>query len=846
MFIRQKTLAKCQIPIYPSTYTIGGTDHEFSAEIRPFPPIDSPLLSHRIRYCGGSEEDPEGDDVQGCGCDEEDEEEEEHLARLTLTTDMSDPSFPIPLHQRQKLEETFPDHDYTITITTFTHYHHLCRGVPWLGAGNHPPQYKLLYALHHSLTTLHHLYHASPVDRREYFPESEQALPQEVVCEERRQGLEMLVRDLGILGVVLRQRHRSRDAPFDLGDRMDGGGGGLCFPRGLGSFDRIEPGELIRASDPIVDNVYAHETYLQAHQTQLQLQSTLIQTQHQVQSIAMTLEYSEKDDGKYCPQAVKSRNWESTDIRTTFMGMSKAAKPRHWMKTIELSMTDGPETPHLCGRHLDNKGGLMIHPEKQTMVTKPTALQKAECRQVYNMGTGERKETSLIYMGDPCQCIKSAQSPPHGRAPEACHKAKIGHVARDCRVLGNAPGNPDANVVTGLPLSVDRWNFQIDLNSGAAPVARAPYRLAHRNEGIFRTLQGGGESFDKGFIWPSTRLGEPGLVCNEEGGVASGCAWTTPKELYKTTSVSKRMISTQEIDDLFDQLQGSSIYSKIDLRSGYHQLRVRDKTSTDNISNSYILRLVIDSRGIHVDPAKIESIKDWASPKTPTEIRQFLGLAGYYRRFIEGFSKIAKSMTKLTQKGIKFDWGEKEENAFPRKANVVADALGRKERIELLRVRALVMTIGLDLPKRILEAQIEAQKPEISRVGLPLGIKIRDYAKSQSRIILSSPGSEKMYQDNYPWKQRKDRPDQQRMQAAHDRQKSYADRKRKPMEFEVGDRVMLKVSPWKGVVRFGKRSKLNPRYVGPFKVLEKLERLLEAGTFSRVEREFAIHSMWLN
>ncbi|GKB86178.1 putative reverse transcriptase domain-containing protein [Tanacetum coccineum] len=65
---------------------------------------------------------------------------------------------------------------------------------------------------------------------------------------------------------------------------------------------------------------------------------------------------------------------------------------------------------------------------------------------------------------------------------------------------------------------------------------------------------------------------------------------------------------------------------------------------------------VIDSRGIHVDPAKIESIKDWASPKTPTEIRQFLGLAGYYRRFIEGFSKIAKSMTKLTQKGIKFDF----------------------------------------------------------------------------------------------------------------------------------------------------------------------------------------------
>ncbi|GJX55859.1 putative reverse transcriptase domain-containing protein, partial [Tanacetum coccineum] len=247
------------------------------------------------------------------------------------------------------------------------------------------------------------------------------------------------------------------------------------------------------------------------------------------------------------------------------------------------------------------------------------------------------------------------------------------------------------------------------------------------------------------------------------------------------------------------------------------------------------LGYVIDSRGIHVDPAKIESIEDWASPKTPMEIRQFLGLASYYRRFIEGFSKIAKSMTKLTQKGIKFDCGEKEENAFqlikqklcsapilglPKgsedfvvyynashkglgdvlmqrenviayasqqlkihennytthdlelgsvvfalkiwrhyrygtkctvftdhkslqhildqkelnmrqrcwlellsdydcdiryhlgKANVVADALSHKERIEPLRVRALVMTIGLDLPKQILGAQIEALKPK--------------------------------------------------------------------------------------------------------------------------------------
>ncbi|GKC70705.1 putative reverse transcriptase domain-containing protein, partial [Tanacetum coccineum] len=82
------------------------------------------------------------------------------------------------------------------------------------------------------------------------------------------------------------------------------------------------------------------------------------------------------------------------------------------------------------------------------------------------------------------------------------------------------------------------------------------------------------------------------------------------------------------------------------------------------LSKVQFLGHVIDSEDIHVDPAKIESIKDWASPKTPTEIRQFLGLAGYYRRFIEGFFKIARPVTKLTQKSVKFDWGEKAEAAF--------------------------------------------------------------------------------------------------------------------------------------------------------------------------------------
>nr|GFA42520.1 putative reverse transcriptase domain-containing protein [Tanacetum cinerariifolium] len=200
----------------------------------------------------------------------------------------------------------------------------------------------------------------------------------------------------------------------------------------------------------------------------------------------------------------------------------------------------------------------------------------------------------------------------------------------------------------------------------------------------------------------------------------------------------------------------------------------------------------------------------------------------------------------------------------PGKANVVADALSRKEREPPLRVRALVMTIGLDLPRKILNAQTEEKNQRtsrrkmleevVTRHGIPVSIiSDRDprFASNFWRSLQNTLGTRLDMSTAYHLKT--DGQIERTIQTLEDMlracaidfgkgwvnhlplveflydnsyyasiKKSYADLKRKPMEFQVGDKVMLKVSPWKGVVRFGKRGKLNPRYVGPFKVLERV------------------------
>nr|GEV30118.1 putative reverse transcriptase domain-containing protein [Tanacetum cinerariifolium] len=151
--------------------------------------------------------------------------------------------------------------------------------------------------------------------------------------------------------------------------------------------------------------------------------------------------------------------------------------------------------------------------------------------------------------------------------------------------------------------------------------------------------------------------------------------------------------------------------------------------------------------------AKFSKFKNWASLTTPIEVRNFLGLAGYYRRFIKDFLKISKSLTELTQKNKKYIWGENQESAF-----------------QLLK-------------QKLCEALI---------LALPEG--------NDNFVV---------YRDALH-------------QVARDRQRSYANVRRKPLEFQVGDHVILKMSPRKSVIRFGKRGKLNPRYIGPFKILKRV------------------------
>nr|GFA56438.1 putative reverse transcriptase domain, ribonuclease H-like domain, aspartic peptidase domain protein [Tanacetum cinerariifolium] len=343
--------------------------------------------------------------------------------------------------------------------------------------------------------------------------------------------------------------------------------------------------------------------------------------------------------------------------------------------------------------------------------------------------------------------------------------------------------------------------FRIDLIPGAALVACAPYRLAPSEmKELSEQLR---ESSEKGFIRPSSS------------------PWGAPT--------------------ILNLLRSEKLYAK--------------STKCDFWLNFVqFLGHVIDSNGVHVDPAKIEAIKNWTAPTTPTEVRQFLGLAGYYRRWIELLSDYDCVI-----------------RYHLRKVNVVADALSRKDK-ESIRVRALVVTIHNNLHKQIRSAQVKACKEE--NIGAerfigemePFKVRSDDISTAyhpqtdgQSKRTIQTledmlrayvidygsgwdkhlPLAEFSYNNSYHasikaapfealygrrsrshvcWSEVGDAqltgPDmihemtemivqiKNRLLVARSRQRSYADVRRKPLEFEVGDKVMLKISPWKGPVAY--------------------------------------------
>ncbi|GJR98326.1 hypothetical protein Tco_0270500 [Tanacetum coccineum] len=225
------------------------------------------------------------------------------------------------------------------------------------------------------------------------------------------------------------------------------------------------------------------------------------------------------------------------------------------------------------------------------------------------------------------------------KAVEKNTKANRGNQAGNNRapakvyVVGNAGANPDNVVAEAAGSTPTRQvEFQIDLVPGVAPVARAPYRLTPSEmKELSEQLK---ELSDKGFIRPDLAPGELGLVCqkNRRGFTIEGRARRHPKTAFR--------------DSLWSY--GLSIMP----------VCPRASKSTNNA-----LKINIGFDEGKRCVCKVLPNVNLAS-KSPWRFVQFLGLAGYYRRFIEVFSKIAKPMTKLTQKKIKFDWGDKQEAAF--------------------------------------------------------------------------------------------------------------------------------------------------------------------------------------
>nr|GEW52542.1 reverse transcriptase domain-containing protein [Tanacetum cinerariifolium]GEY99265.1 reverse transcriptase domain-containing protein [Tanacetum cinerariifolium] len=445
----------------------------------------------------------------------------------------------------------------------------------------------------------------------------------------------------------------------------------------------------------------------------------------------------EEDDRQFVANENKKIDKYISGLPDSIYGNVKSSKPKTLDETIELTNDLMDQKLRTYAKRADNKRKA-DDTSRSNHGHQQQPFKKHNVAKVYNMGTGERKPYEGSFPKTFQERLSKAEEQEWGNRNAQGWVYAVGNAEKN----ENAAMNPDTNVVTGLP-PARPVEFQIDLIPGAAPVAQAPYRLPlSEMKELSEQLQ---ELSDKGFIRPSSSPWGA-LVLFVKNKDVSFRMCIDYRELNKLTVKNRYPLPL--IDNLFDQLQGSSIYSKIDLRSGFHQLRVREqdipKTTFQTRENDPLDKL-----------ARLYLDRIVTRHGTPISI-----ICDHDRRFTSNFWKTFQ------------------------KALVCWDEVG--------------------------EAQLTG--PEMIQ-------------ETTKKIILIK----------------------QRIQAAQDRQKSYVDRKRKPMKFEVEDRVMLKVSPSKGVVRFIKRGKLNPRYIGPFKVLARVGdvayRLELPRELSRVHHTFHVSNL---